>query len=325
MTMEEHEVPAWFRDSIEDVTAKAAPAKTGYQILKDRHDAIASGKMRALKSPWAMIDADVRLNLPGTLNVLCGDPGSAKSFLTLQLFMFTLAGGERVSLYELEETKGWHMSRALAQLSGEPRVTDMVYVQENADRVAILRERWRAELETLGGAMVCVEDHAIPPDEVLQWAERECKAGARMIGIDPITALLPSQKPWIDDQHTVTQLRRIVDKYHASVWIVTHPKKGRKLEISMDVMAGGASMSRFVNNVLWLERTEKPELHVLYGGITVEADRILHVCKCRDGLAAGRKLSMTLRRDNLTFVEHGWIKERRENDTTEDIAKEFGL
>ena len=323
--MEEHEVPAWLRDTVDDVNVKASSTKSGYQILKERHEAIASGKMRALRSPWGLIDADVRLNLPGTLNVLCGDPGSAKSFLTLQLFMFVLAGGERVSLYELEETKGWHMSRALAQLSGEPRVTDMVYVQNNADRVAILRERWRTELETLGGSMLCPEDHAIPSDELLQWADRECKAGARIIGIDPITALLPTQKPWIDDHHTITQLRRIVDKYHAAVWIVTHPKKGRKTEISMDVMAGGAAMSRFVNNVLWLERTDKPESHVLYGGTTVEADRILHVCKCRDGVAAGRKLSMTLRRDNLTFVEHGWIKERRDGDTTEDIAKEFGL
>jgi hypothetical protein len=325
MTHDDSNDAPWFNDYAHDASKKAEPTKSGYQLLKERFDAIASGKMRVLKSPWAMIDADVRLNLPGTLNVLCGDPGSAKSFFTLQLFMFAMASKERACIYELEETKAWHMARALAQLSGEPRVTDMVYVQENADRVAILRERWQAELETLGGSMVCPDGHAVCPDEVIQWADRECKAGARIIGIDPITALLPSSKPWIDDQNTMTHLRRIVDRYHASVWIVTHPKKGRKLEISMDVMAGGAAMSRFANNVLWLERTDKPESHVLYGGTTVEADRILHVCKCRDGLAAGRKLSMTLRRDNLTFVEHGWIKERRDGDTTEDIAKEFGL
>jgi len=325
MTHDDSNDAPWFSDFKYEANKAAEPAKSGYQILKERFDAIASGKMRVLPTPWAMINADVRLNLPGTLNVICGDPGSAKSFFTLQLFMFAIASGEKASLYELEETKGWHMARALAQLSGDPRVTDVVFVQQNADRVAMLSDRWRAELEMLGGSMICPDGHAVPSDEVIQWAERECKAGARIIGIDPITALLPSEKPWIDDQHLMTHLRRIVDRYHASVWIVTHPKKGRKFEISMDVMAGGAAMSRFVNNVLWLERPDKPETHVLYGGATIEADRILHVCKCRDGLAAGRKLSMSLRRDNLTFVEHGWIKERRDGDTTEDMAKEFGL
>ncbi len=316
-------IAPWFRDFQSECDKKAEPSKSGYQILRDRHEAIASGKMRVLRSPWPIIDAEVRLNLPGTINVLCGDPGSAKSFLTLQLFMHVLDSGERAAIYELEETKGWHMSRALAQLSGEPRVTDIAFVESNGPRVSLLAERWREKLERIGEAMVCANDRAVTADELLQWAERECSSGARILGIDPITALLPSQKPWIDDHHTITHLRRIVDKYHAAIWIVTHPKKGRKLEISMDVVAGGAAISRFVNNVLWLERPEKPESHILYGGTTVEADRILHVCKCRDGVAAGRKLSMTLRRDSLTFVEHGWIKERREDVSMDDLATEF--
>jgi len=323
MTPDDDNVAPWFRDFQQEAKEIAAPAKTGPQILRERHEAIASGRMRVLPSPWAMIDSEVRLNLPGTLNVLCGDPGSAKSFFTLQLFMHVLKLGESAWLYALEETMGWHLSRALAMVSGETRVTDMAYVQANHDRVGLIADRHHDDIARIGSSLVCANDRAVPADELLMWAEQRCKDGARLIGIDPITALLPSQKPWIDDHHTITQLRRIVDKYHAAVWIVTHPKKGRKFEISMDVVAGGAAMSRFVNNVIWLERREKPEMHVLFGGSTVEADRILHVCKCRDGVAAGRKLSMSLRRDNLTFVEHGWIKERREDTPMDELAGGF--
>jgi hypothetical protein len=320
MTHDDSNDAPWFSDFEYEAKKAAEPAKSGPQILRERFDAIASGKMRVLPSPWAMIDSEVRLNLPGTLNVLCGDPGSAKSFLTLQLFMHVLKMGESAWLYALEETMGWHLSRALAMLSGETRVTNMAYVEANKDRVGLISDRYYDDIARIGSSLVCANDRAVTADEILMWAEQRCKDGARLIGIDPITALMPSQKPWIDDHHTITQLRRIVDKYHAAVWIVTHPKKGRKFEISMDVVAGGAAMSRFVNNVLWLERPEKPETHVLYGGSTVEADRILHICKCRDGLAAGRKLSMSLRRDNLTFVEHGWIKERRDDIAMEDIG-----
>ena len=319
------DIAPWMTDYVAEANKAAEPAKSGAQILRERLDAIMSGRMRVLPTPWPLIDADVRLNLPGTINVLCGDPGSAKSFLTLQLFMHVLGIGESAWLYALEETMGWHLSRALAMVSGETRVTDMAYVQANPERVGLIYDRHTDEISKIGASLICANDRAVPADELLMWAEKRCSEGARLIGIDPITALLPSQKPWIDDHHTITQLRRIVDKYHAAVCIVTHPKKGRKFEISMDVIAGGAAISRFVNNVIWLERPEKPETHVLFGGATVEADRILHVCKCRDGVAAGRKLSMSLRRDNLTFVEHGWIKERRDGDTTEDMAKEFGL
>jgi KaiC/GvpD/RAD55 family RecA-like ATPase len=304
-------------DWIDDTAIKQIAEKyqTGDTLVQQRIDDIASGKIRPMPMPWSALTTDVRALVSGTVNVLCGDPGSAKSFLTLELFAYLHRSGEKVALYELECTKQWHLMRVLAQVAEEPLITDMKFLREEPDKARNKAANHREFLESFGRCLHASPDACITAEELLRWVEQQCQNGVKVIGIDPITALMPSEKPWLDDHHLITQLRRIIGKYDATAWIVTHPKKGRKFEISLDVLAGGAAFARFTDTVLWLERLDKDERHVVFGGSSnTDCDRVLHVCKCRDGVAAGRQLSMRLNKQNLKFDACGWITERHEVD-----------
>jgi hypothetical protein len=315
-------------DWLDDTASKQVAEKylTADQLVAQRIDDIQSGKIRPMPMPWHALTRDVRALVSGTVNVLCGDPGSAKSFMTIELFAHLHRAGESVALYELECTRQWHLMRVLAQESSTPQVIDMEWVRGHGDYAKMIVDRHRAFVESFGRCLHASPDESITADDLLRWVDKQCQAGVKVIGIDPITALMPSEKPWIDDHHTITQLRRIIGKYDATAWLVTHPKKGRKAEIGLDVLAGGAAFARFTDTVLWLERLDGLEEHEIHGVRgRIKADRVLHICKCRDGVAGGKQLSMQLNHTNLRFDAFGWIERRHRIDAIENEVEDLGL
>lgn len=310
-----NDFPAWVdRKAIEESLAKyRSPA----QSMGERIDGIIDGTIRPIATPWEQFD-DIKAAMPGTLNVVCGDPGSAKSFLVLQLMAHAHRAGVGVGLLELECSRDWHLMRYLAQLAGEPKVTSLDWIAANPERIRSLMDLHRSSLNSLGNVMDVADGKLLTHRDVLRWAQAKLEQGAKLLAIDPITAMQPSERPWEDDQNLITGLRRLMERHHAAGWLVTHPKKGRKREISMEVLAGGAAISRFTDVVLWLERLEKPETHVVFGArrwdgtetevVHRDMVRVLRVLKCRDGVAAGRNLSVRLNPTNLTVEAMGWIK-----------------
>lgn len=315
---------SWLDEShINDTAEKYLHAD---ELVARRIADIQSGKIRPMPMPWHALTRDVRALVSGTVNVLCGDPGSAKSFMTLELFAHLHRSGEKVALYELECTKQWHLMRLLAQESNTPEIINMEWVRTNAEWPNRIVQANRDFIRSFDKCLHASPNDSLSAEELLRWVEAQCSEGVKVIGIDPITALMPSEKPWIDDHHTITQLRRIIGKYDATAWLVTHPKKGRKTEIGLDVLAGGTAFARFTDTVLWLERIdgrEKHEIHEVPG--LIEADRVLHVCKCRDGLAGGKQLSMQLNKSNLRFDAFGWIKRRHRVDEIDEQVEDLGL
>ena len=315
---EPEDIAPWAVGQFADAQAEAAADRHTDELAKERVAKITSGQMIGVASPWPVIDREVRCNLPGTVNVLCGDPGSAKSFLTLQMFRHVQAAGVKCAIHMLEGSKDWHAMRLLAQLAGEPGMTDIGWVAGNPRRAESVADLYSFEVRAFGRCLWCNPEGPMTQKNLIKWVEERCEDGCKLIGVDPVTALIPSETPWLDDFALIQRIRRAVERFGVAAWIVTHPKKGRKTEISMDVLSGGAAFSRFTDTVLWLERPEVPMTHILYGGATVDGDRVLHVLKARDGVATGRLMSMSLRKDRLTFDAHGWIKEMQDAAPEDD-------
>lgn len=322
MSDHEDELPDWLDAS--EMKRKAEAYMHADELVRQRIIDIQSGKIRQIATPWKAIDDHVCANMPGTVNVLCGDPGSAKSFMTLELFAHLHRSGEKVALYELECTKQWHLMRVLAQEIAYPEITKIKHLQQYQHTGVLDRlTEHSAFIRSFGACIHASPDACITAEELLRWVEEQCSNGVKMVGIDPITALMPSEKPWLDDHHLITQLRRIIGKYDAVAWIVTHPKKGRGAEIGLDVLAGGTAFARFTDTVLWLERLNGETPHQVYGSRQhVSGDRVLHVCKCRDGDHAGKKLLMQLNKGNLKFTQLGWIEKKIKDQDLEDEAKD---
>ena len=325
-----NDFPAWIdRAAIE---ASLAKHRSPADMMTGRIDGIIDGTIKPVATPWPAFD-DIKAAMPGTLNVVCGDPGSAKSFLVLQLMAHAHRAGVPVALLELECTREWHLMRYLAQLSGEPQVTSLDWIAANPDRIRGLMDLHRSSLNSLGNVMDVAEGKLLTHRDVLRWAQAKLEQGVKVLAIDPITAMQPSEKPWEDDQNLITGLRRLLERHHAAGWLVTHPKKGRKTEISMEVLAGGAAISRFTDVVLWLERRKRPETHVVFGkrrwdGTETEDRhqdmvRVLRVLKCRDGVAAGRNLSVRLDPKSLTVEALGWIKRVEKPDSQDNECNPF--
>jgi hypothetical protein len=314
------DVAPWAVSQVHQTAAEASKHRHGDELLAERVRLITTGGMIGVASPWPLIDSEVRCNLPGSITVLCGDPGSAKSLLTLQLFHYVQTCGVKCAIQMLESPKAWHLARLASQLAGEPGMTDLAWVRENSYRAESIAAGYANAIRDFAVCLDANPDGAMEPTDLLAWVEDRCKAGCKLIGVDPVTALKPSNQPWIDDFYLMQEMRRIIEAYGAAAWIVTHPKKGRKLEISMDVLSGGAAYSRFTNSVMWLEKPKDPMSHVLHGGGTIEGDRIMHVLKARDGVATGKLLSMSLTK-GLTFDAHGWIREFRDAIPEDDTWK----
>jgi hypothetical protein len=314
------EFPAWIdRAAIE---ASLAQHKSPADMMGGRIRGIIDGTISPVPTPWRHFD-DIKAAMPGTINVLCGDPGSAKSFAILQAVAYAHRLGISVGLLELECSREWHLHRYLAQISEEPGVTSIDWIKTNGERMNTLMDLHRQRLNSLGNVLDVTDGKLLTVRDIMKWTTDRLESGVKLIAIDPITAMETSAKPWADDQELITGMRRLLERHHAAAWLVTHPKKGRKNEISLEVLAGGAAISRFSDVVLWLERLDKPQRHWLKNGITPQpGQRVLHVMKCRDGTAAGRKLSVSLNHKNLTFDTHGWIERIEYVDATSQAVED---
>lgn len=278
--------------------------------LSERMEGTIDGSIFTMPMPWAQMARVTRALQPGCITVMCGDPGSTKSLLTLQLFWFLHANRHKVALYELEGDKVFHAYRLLAQLSGNSDITDTDWVKAHPDEARYLRDQHEGEMAAFGQRIWASPNDPVSHDELLAWVDEQGAAGVRLFGIDPVTAICPTREPWIADQHFVTAVKKRLEKHGASLWCVTHPRKGVKGSNSWDDLAGGAAWSKFTDTVLWLEGMKEPEqVTVLtsFGRDQYQINRRVRVCKARNGKGYGMKIGMHFEPKSLTFDEVGVI------------------
>lgn len=286
------------------------------QFFKD----VIAGKIRSVEWPWPILTYFTQALMPGTVTALCGDPGSTKSYLLLQSGWFWWCNDEKPAFFELEDKKRWHVIRALSQFVGNGDLTQLDWINRNPASLQIVQAN-RSFMAGFGACIDAAEDRQVRLPELVEWIERKCKAGARIIGIDPITAAAVSQSPWIDDLEFLMKAKAVVNRYGASLILVTHPRKGagRQKSSMLDDLAGGSAFPRFSHSVFWLEKyanTEQVRVETLDGAIEHRpVNRALQIRKARNGKGAGMAIGYHFD-GSLRFTEHGVLLDEDDHEGT---------
>lgn len=310
-------------DDVHVVIAEAQPPRQFTAQLRQHFLDKAAGKHRPIPWPWYYVTRLTRALAPGSITMLCGDPGDGKSLMLVQAFAHWVRKGYPASIYELEEDVVYHVARMLAQLGHNNRIIDDDYCRAHLDDVMATIDEQSELLEEIGSRVYASPDFGVDKDHLIEWLETRFTAGDRVCVIDPITVSKASDKPWLDDQHFIDRAKMLCRRHQASLVLVTHPTKqaalesGRKSRRSapqLDHLAGGASISRQARCVLYMERirgeyycdVQTGSGMVAYG---VRPNRAIHVLKARDGaIESSRRVMLHYEYDQMSFKELGvWL------------------
>lgn len=269
----------------------AEPMGASRDVLEVLEDTI-SGKRRNIPWPWSHLTRCTRALLPGTVTLLCGDPGATKSFVLLEAAAHWHEDcAEKIAVFELEEDRAYHLYRALAQRVADSRLLDDEWVAEYPDQVRALWAEHRDWMDEFGRCIYQAPRTQPSLDDLAAWVEDRAKAGCRVIAIDPVTAAQATDKPWVADLKFLMRVKGVVRDHGASLVLVTHPKQDRgRGPASLTKLAGSSAYERFAQTVLWIERMKEPEqvkCRQPHTTVSAEINRRIVVCKARNAGGAG--------------------------------------
>ena len=291
------------------------PADSGDGVGRLIADTLA-GRRQVLKSPWPLMDGLTRCLMPGTLTLLCGNPGASKSFMLLQLVAHLIETGFYASVLELEESPEFHAVRALAQRSGIADLTDPDWMQAHPDAT------WSAYNENKDfvafmSAAITAPDSQLTFQQVVGWIRDKARAGCKFIGIDPVTAVQTTRRDvWAEHNDFLQSVKQIAVEHNTALLFVTHPVKAVSMP-DLNQLAGSAAFGRFCQSALWLEHIESKtgDVKTTMGTVETEYNRILHILKSRNGTGQGIRIACRFSKDDLSLKESGLICKKQ---TTKD-------
>lgn len=273
---------------------------------------IASGRYAAAPWKWDTMSRLTQSLLPGSVTLLCGDPGAGKTFFVMDAALGWLELGVPFALFELEEDRNYYLQRALAILEGNGDLTDMRWVKANAGKARDAAAKHAATLDALGRCIYDSPRKRVPLMSLADWYASVADK-ARVVVIDPVTAASTTDKRWVEDGNFMERVKSIALDTGTSLVLVTHPKVGRRPGApTLDDLAGGADYPRFSQTVLVLANRKGDEevacaKYTPMGTITsrVAINRILHLRKTRNGRGSGADIGYTFDPKTLGFTEHG--------------------
>lgn len=271
-----------------------------------------TGQRKAVEWPWRRFAKMTNALLPGTVTLICGDPGSAKSFFLVEALAFWHSQGYKVAAYELEEDRKYHLVRALAQYANNSNILDCDWIKDNPNESRQTVKQHAQSLDGLGQCIWEAPTQQCTTDQLAQWVEDRAKDGCRIIAIDPITAAEPSDKPWIADGKFMSRAKKVCVDYGVSLVLITHPKKGRQKAIGLDELAGGSAYQRFSQTIVWIEQHKgyvKKLVKTDMGRTEIDTNRSIYLVKTRNGKGQGFDLAYRFSGESLRFAEQGIIVE----------------
>jgi hypothetical protein len=284
---------------------------SGTELQKRITDTI-SGRWQSYPMPWRELSRAAKPLFPGSITVVCGDPAASKSFFLLEAMYWWHSQKIPVALYELEEDRAFHLMRLLAMLAGSWNVLDDEWGRTNP---AILQEfynTYKTEIESFAPFLFAAPMGQLDYDAILKWIEQQCKAGAKIIGVDPITAIHTGESRQIEDLQFIVKASRILLDYEARLILVTHPRGStgmRRGATSQDDVAGGRAFSRHTQTVLWIHRHHPVKDCVCkcaVGQMSVKCNRSIMIAKTRNGPANGWSIGFNMD-PTVHFAEQGII------------------
>lgn len=289
---------------------------TPSSILVNRVKGMANGEWSCVPWPWRITTSLTKAFYPGSVNVLCGSPGSGKSLFVLQAAAHWHKHETPISLYELEEDSTFHLMRALAQRMEDSGLIDDQHLVDTPNEY-VTRVQWNSDwLDSFSRYIHDAPDAPPTLSFLLNWIYEQAQSGSRLIIVDPVTAALPeTDKVWQADSKFLVKLKTMLRGYNTSVLLVTHPKTGANLERgSLDDVAGGAIYSRAPQVVIQLRRVDPARNGTFLTGydstgkpINTECmyNRELVLSKTRNGVGTGLRVGFNFNPKTLQFEEIG--------------------
>ena len=293
--------------------------------LRELLDETIAGRRQCLPMPWPELANRSMALMPGTITLLCGAPGTSKSFMVLDLLRHWVENGVRVTALMLEEHRAWHLNRVLAMVDGNSQLLNPRWVLEHPAEVREAQSRHSEMVEAIGQVM-----QSAPPaeetsqDQVRAWCENAVHEGAEVIVVDPVTIATRQGQPWQADAQFVAKLTQAVAGTMSRLVLVTHPRSMVGVStVSLDSVAGGASYQRFSQTILWLQ-SHPPEQPVMVTRATmfgtdsdeVHPDRVVKILKARNGPGQGSVIAFAFDPRSLRFRELGCIKKGKQTPLT---------
>ena len=285
--------------------------------LKHHVAQIIAGKKTCVPFPWDMLSRLTNALLPGTITLLCGAGGSAKSLSILQSFMFWHEHGIKCAYYELEEDKDYLLMRLLAQRCQISGLTVYDWIKdhpfETQEAIEVYDKDLKLWKDNLWASPVNPSSYA----ELAEWIEQRASEGYRIVCIDPITmATAPSGKPWLEQSDLIHHAKRIARAYGLSVIFVTHPTKTSSVNPEQGGLAGGAAFSRFIQTIIWLQMHEDKlsSIKTPIGTDSMTHNRTMHILKARNGRGGKCKLGFYFNDESLLEDELGLIIKKKKKE-----------
>ena len=289
-----------------------SPADEVGQLMED----IISGKIVCVPWKWPLLSALTKSLIPENVIIVCGGLGASKSFKALELADHWHKAGIKVAIYELEESRKFHLLRSLAQTSGTSNLTDYDWIRANPEQARSIFQKYEEALGSFGLQMKATPEVSPTLDEVGAWIEEKAKTGHRLIIVDPITAVTrdDNKQVWNEDRAFVNRVKRAATQYLCSIILVTHPTKAGNVA-DLAYISGGAAYEQLAQTILWLEAHEDKSSDIqqaLHVTESMEHNRTIHILKARHGPGQFKRLAYSFSRDSLQLSELGLIISKKQ-------------
>jgi hypothetical protein len=297
------------RDAIDAALGRSKPLSAAGELF-DRLQACVDGSYRDVGFPWPALTKLNQAFLPGTLTMLCGAPGSTKSYFLLQLLMHWREIGVPVACYMLEHDKAYWLQRCLAMMASISGLVNVEWIRLNPEVAMKAQSTLQLDLERMA-RLIDIPDRPVSHLDLLTWLDGRSAAGSRILAIDPVTAAAAMEKPWVADLDFVTKAKSLARQRGFSVLLVTHPRTGKGIS-PLDDLAGGSAFQRFTQTVLVL-KSHYPPREICYEGecgtMRANVNRTVIIAKATNGPGSGMQVGMEFNPKTLRFNERGIVVE----------------
>ena len=284
----------------------------------------AKGRYAMVAWPWDGLTAASRSLMPGSVTLVCGTPGASKSWFALSCIRYWTEQGIDSSALMLEETMKWHMQRALAQCVGNPSLLYPEWIKANHETATAIWKQHRDELAVVRSHLTCDGDWTLA--KCAEWVEMQCKAGRRVIIIDPISLADPgSERAWEADRKFMARAKVAIEHAGASLVLITHPRKASGKASgppTLDDLAGGAAYGRACASALWVagcdEGDEVPVITSCGSYIQAVPRKVIRILKARNSTGTGKGLAYTF--NSLRFEEIGELAGKNSQTVTHSAS-----
>lgn len=307
-----------------------APGKKGdtTNLRKLVSDTI-SGKRRNIHTPWETLNNFSQALLPGTVTLLCGGPGSGKTFFLIQLINWFFNQKVPFGYYALEEDKTFVLLRLLAQMSRCSSILNSDWVREYPQEADRYLNIFEPRLRDIGKFLYSAPGAKVMLSDLPKWIESRAKRKDRIIIIDPASVANFGQHIADTVQDFMERTKDIARIHETSVIIALHPNTeslstGR---VGMGGLKGGSTWDNLTQTALWLEIAQygnQESVETKHGVHPLSFNRRLWMLKTRNGKGQGSRLAFQFDPDTLTFDEIGIIvkpsKKQKQTEQPQDTG-----